>query len=165
MTPPLPRYKIVYHFQVVNHLRAIDKTYHSGIRREIEEQLSFEPNKKTRNRKPLSKLVLNSEWESSLYWGGGVFKMTMRIASLADVKARFSEFVNFCVSQKELVVVTKHGKPAVVMMSVNEDELERLMLYRSPRFRHLAESAEEEYRAGNSIPAEEFWKQVDEDNQ
>ena len=95
MTPPLPRYKIVYHSQVVNHLRAIDKKYHSGIRREIEEQLSFEPNKKTRNRKPLSKLVLNSEWESSLYWGGGVFKMTMRIASLADVKARFSEFVNF----------------------------------------------------------------------
>ena len=62
-------------------------------------------------------------------------------------------------------MVTKHGKPAVVMMSVNEDELERLMLYRSPRFRQLAESAEEEYRAGNSIPAEEFWKQVDEDNQ
>jgi prevent-host-death family protein len=91
--------------------------------------------------------------------------MSMKIASLADVKAKFSDFVNFCVSQKELVVVTKHGRPAVVIMAVDEDELEQLMLYRSPKFRHLAETAEKEYRAGMSIPAEDFWKQIDKDNQ
>jgi len=90
--------------------------------------------------------------------------MSMRIASLAEVKARFSDFVKFCVSQKELVVVTKHGRPAIVMMAVDEDELERLMLYRSPRFRQLAEAAEKEYQAGDSIPAEDFWKHMDEGN-
>ncbi len=86
--------------------------------------------------------------------------MSMRIASLAEVKAKFSDFVNFCVSQKELVVVTKHGRPAVVMMAVDEDELERLMLFRSPKFRRLAEAADNEYWAGNSILAEDFWKQM-----
>jgi len=89
--------------------------------------------------------------------------MSMKIASLADVKARFSDFVNFCVSQRELVVVTKHGKPAVVMMALNEDELEKLMLYRSPKFRQLAESAEREYQAGNSVSSEDFWKLLDEE--
>jgi antitoxin YefM len=87
--------------------------------------------------------------------------MSMRIASLAEVKAKFSDFVNFCVSKKELVVVTKHGRPAVVMMAVDEEELERLMLLRSPKFRALAEEADKEYRAGNSIPTEDFWKQID----
>ncbi len=91
--------------------------------------------------------------------------MSMKIASLTEVKAKFSDFVRFCVSQKELVVVTKHGRPAIVMMAIDEEELERLMLYRSPKFRQLAEAAEKEYRAGKSIPAEEFWKQMDEDNQ
>ncbi len=90
--------------------------------------------------------------------------MSMRIASLAEVKAKFSDFVNFCISQKELVVVTKHGRPAIVMMAIDEEELERLMLYRSPKFRKLAEAAEKEYQAGQSIPAEEFWKQMDEDS-
>ena len=88
----------------------------------------------------------------------------MRIASLAEVKSRFSEFVKYCEQKRDLVVVTKHGRPSIVMMAIDEDELERLMLYRSPKFRKLAETAEEEYRAGKSIPAEEFWKLVEEDN-
>jgi len=83
--------------------------------------------------------------------------MSMKFASLADVKSHFSDFINFCMTEKEFVVVTKHGKPAVVMMAVNEEELERLMLARSEKFRQLAEEAEKEYRAGNSITAEDFW--------
>jgi len=89
--------------------------------------------------------------------------MSIRIASLADVKSKFSNFVNFCISQKELVVVTKYGRPAIVMMAIDEDELERLMLYRSPHFRQLAETAEKDYHDGKSIPADEFWMKMDED--
>lgn len=46
----------------------------------------------------------------------------------------------------------------------DENELERPMLYRSPKFRQLAEAAEKEYRTGGSIPADEFWAQVEEEN-
>jgi hypothetical protein len=61
---PLSRYSIVFHSQVRQHLRFIEKKYQSEIKREIEEQLSFEPDKPTRNRKPLNKLVLlEGEWE------------------------------------------------------------------------------------------------------
>src|SRR5664280_36500 len=64
MMTPLPRYSIVFHSQVRQHLRFIEKKYHSEIKREIEEQLSFEPDKPTRNRKPLNKVVLlEGEWE------------------------------------------------------------------------------------------------------
>ncbi len=61
---PLHRYSIIFHSEVRYHLRFIDKRFHSEIRREIEEQLRFEPDKKTRNRKPLNKAVLlDGEWE------------------------------------------------------------------------------------------------------
>jgi mRNA-degrading endonuclease RelE of RelBE toxin-antitoxin system len=46
-------YEISYDEATKKHLRAIDAKYHSLIRAEIEEQLQFEPDKKTRNRKAL----------------------------------------------------------------------------------------------------------------
>jgi mRNA-degrading endonuclease RelE of RelBE toxin-antitoxin system len=64
MMTPLLHYSIVFHSKVKQHLRFIDKKFHSEIQREIEEQLSFEPDLKTRNRKPLNKVsILDSEWE------------------------------------------------------------------------------------------------------
>jgi len=39
--------------QVKTHLQAIERKYHSFIRRTIETELQFEPNVETRNRKPL----------------------------------------------------------------------------------------------------------------
>lgn len=50
--------------------------------------------------------------------------MAMRYLTLADVKDRFSEVTTEVVTTHERVVVTKHGKPAVVLMAV--DDLEGL---------------------------------------
>lgn len=58
------RYKIIYDSEVAEHLRAIDKKYHSLIRRTIEDQLQFKPNVETRNRKPLTRpTTLSARWE------------------------------------------------------------------------------------------------------
>ena len=46
-------YRLVYAPQVRDHLRAIGRKHHSLIRGKIEEQLRFEPDVETRNRKPL----------------------------------------------------------------------------------------------------------------
>jgi mRNA-degrading endonuclease RelE of RelBE toxin-antitoxin system len=46
-------YNISYDAATKKHLRAIDAKYHSLIRAKIEEHLQFEPDKETRNRKPL----------------------------------------------------------------------------------------------------------------
>ena len=55
---------VVYDPEVKAHLRAIERKYHSLIRATIEEQLRFEPEKETRNRKPLQRpLALEATWE------------------------------------------------------------------------------------------------------
>ena len=57
-------FKLVYAAQVKAHLKAIDRKYHSPIRREIENQLRFEPDVETRNRKPLTRVVeFEADWE------------------------------------------------------------------------------------------------------
>ncbi|GAB4428558.1 MAG: hypothetical protein Kow0031_08810 [Anaerolineae bacterium] len=57
-------FKLVYAAQVKEHLKAIDRKYYSLIRREIEQQLQFEPDIETRNRKPLTRSVeFEANWE------------------------------------------------------------------------------------------------------
>jgi mRNA-degrading endonuclease RelE of RelBE toxin-antitoxin system len=60
-------FALVYADEVKQHLRAIDTKYHSLIQSEIEEQLLFEPEVETRNRKPLKRpLSFGAEWELRL---------------------------------------------------------------------------------------------------
>jgi hypothetical protein len=59
-----PRYEIIYDPQVLSHVSKIDKKYHSLIRREIERQLTYQPELETRNRKPLLRVsAFGSAWE------------------------------------------------------------------------------------------------------
>jgi hypothetical protein len=51
------RFDLIYAPQVKGHLQAIERKYHSLIRRTIKTQLQFEPNVETRNRKPLKRPV------------------------------------------------------------------------------------------------------------
>jgi mRNA-degrading endonuclease RelE of RelBE toxin-antitoxin system len=61
---PKRRYELIYAPQVKQHLKAIERKYYSLIRSKIEEQLSFEPDVETRNRKPLKRVVaFEAEWE------------------------------------------------------------------------------------------------------
>lgn len=61
----------------------------------------------------------------------------MRIAPVADVKARFSSYLEQ--SEKGPVVVTKNGRPVAVLVAVTEeDEIERLVLAHTPKFRRAA---------------------------
>lgn len=61
---PRQRFHLIYAPEVKRHLRAIERKYHTLIRREIEVQLQFEPDVETRNRKPLLQpTALEAEWE------------------------------------------------------------------------------------------------------
>ena len=58
------RYSLVYAVEVKQHLRSIEAKYHSLIREAIEEQLFYEPNVETRNRKPLMQPAsFDSTWQ------------------------------------------------------------------------------------------------------
>jgi mRNA-degrading endonuclease RelE of RelBE toxin-antitoxin system len=57
-------YEIVYAAAVHKHLRAIEPKYYNLIRETIEQQLQFEPDDETRNRKPLKAPgILEADWE------------------------------------------------------------------------------------------------------
>lgn len=57
-------FTLVYDPEVKAHLRVIDPKYRGLIRMAIEEQLRFEPDSETRNRKPLQRPVaFEATWE------------------------------------------------------------------------------------------------------
>jgi mRNA-degrading endonuclease RelE of RelBE toxin-antitoxin system len=60
-------YTLVYAAAVGQHLRAIELKYHTLIRDKIQQQLSFEPDVETMNRKPLTQPAgLDATWELRL---------------------------------------------------------------------------------------------------
>lgn len=81
----------------------------------------------------------------------------MKIAPLAEVKARFSAYLKE--SEEGPVIVTRNGKPVAALIAIeDEDELERLILAYSPKFQSLLRSAKEEIRVSGGIPHEDFWQ-------
>jgi hypothetical protein len=58
------RFELIYDPEIDQHLAVIDRKYYSLIRRTIKEQLSYEPEVETRNRKPLQQpSVFGTAWE------------------------------------------------------------------------------------------------------
>ena len=84
----------------------------------------------------------------------------MKIASVADVKAKFSGYIK--ASEEGPVVVTKNGKPVALLLSVkDEDEIERLLLAYSPKFKSIMQVAERQVREGKGIKHEDFWREIE----
>lgn len=83
----------------------------------------------------------------------------MRIAPIADIKARFSAYLK--ASEEGPVIVTKNGKPVAVLLAMSdENELERLILAYSPKFQEILNIAEKQIQDGLGIPHEEFWREI-----
>ena len=86
----------------------------------------------------------------------------MRIASVADVKAKFSGYIKE--SEQGPVVVTKNGKPIALLLSVtDEEEIERLVLAYSPKFQQMLQVAEQQIRDGKGMQHADFWCEVAEE--
>jgi prevent-host-death family protein len=84
----------------------------------------------------------------------------MRIASLADVKARLSAYLDQCCAEGT-VVITRNGKAAAVLLvPYDDDDLERLMLGRSPRFRALLDRSRRSIKQGKGLSEKAFWVAV-----
>ena len=87
----------------------------------------------------------------------------MRIASIADIKARFSAYVKD--SEEGPVIVTRNGKPVAVLVSLeDEDEIERLVLAYSPKFQGILQAARQQIREEGGIEHEDFWQKVEGNN-
>jgi prevent-host-death family protein len=84
----------------------------------------------------------------------------MKIASVADVKARLSAYLKK--SQEGPVIVTRNGKAVAVLLAVtDEEELERLVLAHSPKFQALLEKSRRQIDESGGIPHDQFWREVE----
>ncbi|HEB09710.1 MAG TPA: type II toxin-antitoxin system Phd/YefM family antitoxin [Spirochaetales bacterium] len=82
----------------------------------------------------------------------------MRVASLAEVKTKLSTYVKEA-EESGPVVITRNGKAvAVILAPVDDDDLERILLSRSPRFQALLNKSRKSIGVGNAVSHEEFWK-------
>jgi len=83
----------------------------------------------------------------------------MKIASVADIKARLSAYLKQ--SEEGPVVVTRNGKAVAVLLAVkDDDELERLVLAYSPKFQALLDKSRRQIEETGGIPHEQFWREV-----
>ena len=83
----------------------------------------------------------------------------MKIASVADIKARLSAYLKE--SEHGPVIVTRNGKAVAVLLAVtDEDELERLVLAHSPKFQALLDKSRRQIEETGGIPHEQFWREV-----
>ena len=84
----------------------------------------------------------------------------MRIAPLADVKARLSAYLDEA-EVKGPIVITRNGKAVAVLLApVDDDDLERLLLARSPRFQSLLNKSRHSLNSGKGLSRNDFWKAV-----
>ena len=88
----------------------------------------------------------------------------MRIASLAEVKAKLSAFLQE-VETTGPVVITRNGKAVAILLApVDDDDMERLLLSRSPQFQFLLSQSRASLRAGKGVTHAAFWKASDRKN-
>ena len=72
----------------------------------------------------------------------------MKIAPVADIKARLSAFIQECEGQGP-VIITRNGKPVAVMLAIHDQEdLESLMIANSPRIQAMFEQSRRRFKAG-----------------
>jgi prevent-host-death family protein len=84
----------------------------------------------------------------------------MKIAPAADVKLRFSAYLKD--SENGPVIITRNGRPVAVLVGMtDEDEIERLLMAYSPQLQAILEAAHRRIEAGQGIPHEEFWREVE----
>ena len=82
----------------------------------------------------------------------------MRIAPLADVKARLSAYLEQC-EMEGPIVITRNGKAVAVLLApMDDDDLEGLLLARSPRFQALLDKSRGSIKAGKGLESDDFWK-------
>ena len=84
----------------------------------------------------------------------------MKIAPLADVKARLSAYLDECATEGP-VVITRNGKAVAVLVApADEEDLERLVLGRSPRFQAILNKSRRSIQEGKGLSRDDFWKAV-----
>ncbi len=84
----------------------------------------------------------------------------MRIAPVAEIKAKFSSYLNAC--QEGPVVVTRNGRALAVLLCVeDDDDLERLLMAHNPRLPRIVQGGLKSIRETGGLSEDELWSGLD----
>ncbi len=84
----------------------------------------------------------------------------MRIAPLADVKARLSAYLEQAETEGP-IVITRNGKAVAVLLApYDDDDLENILIARSPRFQAMLNKSWQSIKTGKGLSEKDFWKTV-----
>jgi mRNA interferase RelE/StbE len=177
------RYDIILAPQAINDLRALKAHLRSTVRDAIEEHPRHEPTKVSKSRikrlrgisRPEYRLrvgevrifydvsettveilaiVPKSEAES---WLKECRRIGMKKVALSEVKDDLSKYLR--VAEKEEIVITRHGKPAGVLIGfVSEDDWFDYRLENDPRFLRRIEAARQSIRSSRGVRFEDIEK-------
>ena len=82
----------------------------------------------------------------------------MRRIPLTEVKAKLSAYLDECRAEGP-IVITRNGKTAgVLLVPQDDDDLERLLLGRSPRFQAMLDRSRRSIDEDQGISEADFWK-------
>ncbi len=84
----------------------------------------------------------------------------MRIAPVAEIKAKFSSYLSAC--QEGPVVVTKNGHAVAVLLCIeDDDDLERLLMAHNPKLRRIIQEGLKSIRETSGLSEDELWPGLD----
>jgi len=84
----------------------------------------------------------------------------MKIAPVADLKARLSAYLKAC--EEGPVLVTRNGRAVAALIAVEDDEdLERLVLAHTPRLRAILDTGRQEIRESGGVRHADFWQELE----
>ena len=82
--------------------------------------------------------------------------------SVRELRPKLSNVIDKIHGKFDRYVITKHGKPEVIMMSIDDYEglIETLEIQSDPELMKRIKRAERNMKAGKGIPYEEFLKKL-----
>ena len=84
----------------------------------------------------------------------------MKIAPLAEVKDRFSAYIEEC--RESPIIVTRNGRPVAMIIAIeDEDDLDALLLAHNPRFVQLLDEARQRVRVTGGVSLAEMRRLLD----
>jgi prevent-host-death family protein len=88
----------------------------------------------------------------------------MKVAPVADVKARLSAYLERIAAEGPIVITRNGHAVAVLLAPENDDDLEQILLSRSPRFQALLNRSRKSIREGKGLSHSEFWEAAERKN-
>jgi prevent-host-death family protein len=82
----------------------------------------------------------------------------MKTVPLAGMKANLDAYLDECATEGP-IVITRNGKTAAVLLVPHDDDdLEQILLGRSPRFQAMLDRSRRSIEEGKGLSEEAFWK-------